>query len=77
MLQYPVEIMMCRFSGISSPRAQDFVYCLLGRAGRGLFGGGPGQGGYFEPEGILIVVVVRLCLGGRDIFNCNTFVNRD
>ena len=36
--------------------AHDSVYCLFGRAGRGLFGGGPGQGGYFEPEGILIVV---------------------
>ena len=34
------------------------LYRLLGRAGRGLLGGGPGQGGYFEPEGIVLVVAV-------------------
>lgn len=39
--------------GCSSSEA---VYIFLGRAGRGRFGGGPGQGGYFEPEGIVIVV---------------------
>jgi len=43
----------------------DLLHCLFGRAGSGLFGGGPGQGGYFEPEGIVIVVcrnVSWLCL---------------
>lgn len=33
-------------------------YNFFGRAGRGLFGGGPGQGGYFEPEGIVLVLCV-------------------
>lgn len=36
------------------------VYLLFGSAGRGLFGGGPGQGGYLEPEGIVIDVAQRL-----------------
>lgn len=31
-------------------------YVLFGSAGRGLFGGGPGQGGYLEPEGIVVEV---------------------
>lgn len=29
----------------------------FGRAGRGLLGGGPGQGGYLEPAGIVMGVV--------------------
>jgi hypothetical protein len=28
---------------------------LLGRAGNGRLGGGPGQGGYLDPEGIVVV----------------------
>lgn len=60
MLQYVVEIMISRSSEVVTVRACDAVYCLLGRAGRGLFGGGPGQGGYFDPEGILLVVLVGL-----------------
>lgn len=30
----------------------------LGKAGRGRLGGGPGQGGYLDPAGIVVVVVV-------------------
>lgn len=44
------------FLRICVGRGHGWVYCLLGSAGRGLFGGGPGQGGYFEPEGMVIVV---------------------
>jgi hypothetical protein len=32
----------------------------LGMAGNGRLGGGPGQGGYLEPAGIVLVVVVML-----------------
>lgn len=31
------------------------VYCFFGSDGRGLFGGGPGQGGNLDPAGILMI----------------------
>ena len=30
----------------------------LGSAGRGRFGGGPGQGGYLDPAGMVVVDVI-------------------
>ena len=38
-------------------RCPVYAACLLGIAGRGRFGGGPGQGGYLEPAGIAVGVV--------------------
>lgn len=39
---------------------EPVFYLLFGSAGRGLFGGGPGQGGYLEPEGIVTDFVVSV-----------------
>lgn len=35
----------------------------LGNAGSGRLGGGPGQGGYLEPAGILMVMVLMVVMG--------------
>lgn len=40
-----------------------FVDFHFGRAGRGLFGGGPGHGGYFVPAGIATVGVEEAMMG--------------
>lgn len=37
-----------------------YAECFLGSAGRGRLGGGPGQGGYFDPAGIVIEICVNL-----------------
>lgn len=50
----------CGRSGLGLIPVVKCVYLLLGSAGRGLLGGGPGQGGNLEPEGIVRAVVVRI-----------------
>lgn len=43
----------------------EMFYLLFGRAGSGLFGGGPGQGGYFDPAGIVAKFVFKnICVVG-------------
>jgi len=46
--------------------ASDAMPCwsfYLGNAGSGRLGGGPGQGGYLEPAGILMVIVMMVVTG--------------
>jgi len=45
-----------------------YTVYFLGSAGRGLLGGGPGQGGYFEPVGMVLVELsTRTTEGGLDV----------
>lgn len=50
-------------SVLSVWQARSLFYRLLGRAGRGRFGGGPGQGGYFEPVGIVLEGILAVLIG--------------
>ena len=56
-----------RSSGVQGTgERKTHVYRLLGTAGSGLLGGGPGQGGYLDPEGIAVVEgCVAIAAGSR------------
>jgi len=47
--------------GIDFPTLPFVAAHYFGSAGRGRLGGGPGQGGYFEPAGM---VMILYALGG-------------
>ena len=58
----PAEVVWDAGRSLGSSRlASSYHERRLGSAGRGRFGGGPGHGGYFDPAGIVLVVMRLSC----------------